>query len=81
MLVQLMSSPTLDASTYDKFSFKYVMCQTRYQPDFDFLISIEDWGANQIDNGGDDTRQQIFVDISQVQPDTWITVDVPLTFN
>jgi hypothetical protein len=46
---------------------------------FDFLISIEDWGANQVDNGGDDTRQQIFVPRSQVQPNTWITVDAPLT--
>ena len=48
-------------------------------PNFDFLISIEDWGPNQVDNGGDDTRQQIFVNSSQVQANTWITVDVPLT--
>lgn len=46
---------------------------------FDFLISIEDWGANQIDNGGDDTRQQIFVRRNQVVADTWISIDAPLT--
>jgi len=48
-------------------------------PNFSFLISIEDWGPNQIDNGGDDTRQQIFVTASQVQANSWITIDVPFT--
>ncbi|AGC77485.1 Ig-like domain-containing protein [Nonlabens dokdonensis] len=48
-------------------------------PNFDFLISIEDWGANGIDNGGDDTRQQIFVRRNQVVADTWISIDAPLT--
>jgi len=73
-----MSSPTLDASNMTNFHLNMYV-PDNIPADFDFLISIEDWGANQIDNGGDDTRQQIFVDISQVQPDTWITVDVPLT--
>ena len=73
-----MSSPTLDASNMTDFHLNMYV-PDNIPADFDFLISIEDWGANQIDNGGDDTRQQIFVDISQVQPDTWITVDVPLT--
>lgn len=48
-------------------------------PNFDFLITIEDWGPNQVDNGGDDTRQQIFVRRSQVIADTWITIEAPLT--
>ncbi|MEJ6792240.1 MAG: glycosyl hydrolase family 16 [Lacinutrix sp.] len=73
-----MSSPTLDASSMTHFHLNMYV-PDNVPSDFDFLISIEDWGANQIDNGGDDTRQQIFVDVSQVQPDTWITVDVPLT--
>lgn len=73
-----MSSPTLDASSMTHFHLNMYV-PDNVPADFDFLISIEDWGANQIDNGGDDTRQQIFVDASQVQADTWITVDVPLT--
>jgi hypothetical protein len=54
---------------------------TAIPPNFSFLISIEDWGPNQVDNGGDDTRQQIFVNAGQIQPDTWITIDVPFTLN
>ena len=42
-------------------------------------LSIEDWGPNQIDNGGDDTRQQIFVTASQVQANSWVPIDVPFT--
>ena len=73
-----MSNPTLDASNMTHFHLNMYI-PDNVPADFDFLISIEDWGPNQIDNGGDDTRQQIFVDASQVQADTWITVDVPLT--
>ena len=43
------------------------------------MITIEDWGPNQIDNGGDDTRQQIFVTASQVQANSWVTIEAPLT--
>ena len=45
------------------------------------LVSIEDWGPNQVDNGTpqDDTRQQIFVRRSQVTADNWISIDAPLT--
>ena len=71
-----MSSPTLDASAMTHFHLN-IYIPENIPDDFDFLISIEDWGDNKIDNGGDDTRQQIFVKKNQVVADTWITVDVP----
>jgi hypothetical protein len=71
------SNPTLNCSAMTRVHFN--MYVPSVPSNFDFLISIEDWGANQVDNGGDDTRQQIFVPRSQVQPNTWITVDAPLT--
>jgi hypothetical protein len=73
------SNPTLNCSAMTRVHFDLYFPSV--PSNFDFLISIEDWGANQVDNGSpqDDTRQQIFVPRSQVQPNTWITVDVPLT--
>ena len=73
------SNPTLNCTAMTRVHFDLYFPSV--PSNFDFLISIEDWGANQVDNGSpqDDTRQQIFVPRSQVQPNTWISVDVPLT--
>jgi hypothetical protein len=75
-----MSNPTLDASEMTHFHLNMYV-PGEIPSNFDFLISIEDWGPNGVDNGtpNDDTRQQIFVNASQVTANTWITVDVPLT--
>ncbi|WP_179008944.1 glycosyl hydrolase family 16 [Winogradskyella forsetii] len=73
-----MGNPTLDASEMTHFHMNLYIPGT-VPSNFDFLISIEDWGPNQVDNGGDDTRQQIFVNASQVSANSWVTVDVPLT--
>jgi hypothetical protein len=73
-----LSSPTLDAAEMTHVHFNMYI-PNAIPSNFDFLISIEDWGADQADNGGDDTRQQIFVKSSAVVANTWITIDVPLT--
>ena len=72
------ANPTLNATAMTRVHFNMYI-PNNVPPNFDFLISIEDWGANQVDNGGDDTRQQIFVPASQVQANTWITIDAPIT--
>ena len=74
------SNPTLDCSAMTRFHLDMYV-PFNVPSNFDFLISIEDWGPNQVDNGfpQDDTRQQIFVRRNQVQPNTWISVDAPLT--
>jgi hypothetical protein len=72
------ANPTLNATAMTRVHFNMYI-PNNVPPNFSFLISIEDWGANQVDNGGDDTRQQIFVTASQVQANTWITIDAPIT--
>ena len=72
------SNPTLNATAMTNVHFNMYI-PNNVPPNFSFLISIEDWGPNQIDNGGDDTRQQIFVTASQVQANSWVTIDVPFT--
>lgn len=77
-----MANPTVDASEMTHFHLNMYI-PGDIPANFDFLITVEDWGPNQIDNGtpNDDERQQIFVNASQVTANTWITVDVPLTLN
>jgi len=72
------ANPLTDASAMTMVHFNLYV-PGPVPPNFDFLITIEDWGANQVDNGGDDTRQQIFVRRGQVVADTWITIEAPLT--
>lgn len=72
------ANPTLNATDMTHVHFNMYIPNS-VPSNFDFLISIEDWGPNQIDNGGDDTRQQIFVRRSQVQPNGWVTIEAPLT--
>lgn len=74
------SNPTLNATTMTNIHFDMYV-PNAVPANFSFLISIEDWGPNQVDNGSpqDDTRQQIFVTASQVQANTWISIDAPLT--
>ncbi|WP_445735985.1 Ig-like domain-containing protein [Mariniflexile sp.] len=45
----------------------------------DFLITVRDFGADKADGGGDDTFQQIFFKASDFAPNTWSTLEAPLT--
>ena len=72
------TNPTLNTTNMTHVHFNMYI-PGNVPPNFSFLISIEDWGPNQVDNGGDDTRQQIFVNASQVQPNSWVTIEAPLT--
>lgn len=72
------SSPVTDVSNMTMVHFD-IYIPGPIPPNFDFLISIEDWGADGADNGGDDTRQQIFVRRNQVVADGWASIDAPLT--
>jgi len=72
------ANPTIDATNMN---FLHVDI---YIPDglpslFDFLISVVDFGPDGVDGGTDDTRQQIFISASDVQADTWVSLDLPIT--
>lgn len=71
------TNPTLDASSMTHIHLDMYI-PGPVPSNFDFLISVEDWGPNQVDNGGDDTRQQIFVSSSQALSNQWFSVDVAL---
>jgi hypothetical protein len=72
------ANPLTDASSMTMVHFNLYV-PSPVPANFDFLITLEDWGPNQVDNGGDDSRQQIFVRRGQVIADTWITIEAPLT--
>jgi hypothetical protein len=74
------SNPTLNCSAMTKVHFD-IYIPNSVPTNFDFLMSIEDWGPNQVDNGSpnDDTRQQLFVTRAQVQANTWVSIDRNVT--
>jgi hypothetical protein len=72
------SNPTVDAT--DKSNLSLDMYIPGDIPsNFDFLISVVDFGPDGEDGGGDDTRQQIFVSSSDVASNAWVTLRFPLT--
>jgi hypothetical protein len=72
------ANPLVDASSMTMVHFDLYI-PGPVPNNFDFLISIEDWGPNGVDNGGDDSRQQIFVRRNQVVANSWVSIDAPLT--
>ncbi len=72
-------SPVVDASAMTMFHMDLYI-PGAVPPNFDFLITLKDWGPDGRDGGGDDTIQQIFVRRNQVpSANTWISVDAPIT--
>lgn len=72
------ANPTVDASQ------KSNMHVNMYIPNsvpanMDFLITVVDFGADKAQGGGDDTREQIFFDKAKWIPNTWITLEFPIT--
>ncbi len=72
------ANPTVDASQKSNIHINM------YIPDevpgnMDFLITIVDFGADGVDGGGDDTREQVFFDKAIWTANTWITLEFPIT--
>lgn len=72
------SNPTVDASIYPNLHIDMFIPE-QIQPDLDFLITIKDFGADQVDGGGDDTIQQVFFFASDFTANTWVSLDIPIT--
>lgn len=45
----------------------------------DFLITIKDFGADNVEGGNDDTIQQAFFNASNFTADTWSTLEIPIS--
>lgn len=71
------SNPTVDAT--EKSNLHIDMYIPGEVPsDMDFLITIVDFGIDQVQGGGDDTREQIFFNKSIWVANTWISLDFPI---
>lgn len=72
------ANPTLNLT--DKPNLHFNMYIPNSVPsNFDFLVTIVDFGPDKVNGGGDDTRQQLFVRKSpSIVADSWITIEFSL---
>jgi hypothetical protein len=72
------ANPTLNLT--DKPNLHFNMYIPNQVPsNFDFLVTIVDFGPDKVNGGGDDTRQQLFVRKSpSIVADSWITIEFSL---
>jgi len=72
------ANPTLNLT--DKSNLHFNMYIPNAVPsNFDFLVTIVDFGPDKVNGGGDDTRQQLFVRKSpSIVADSWITIEFSL---
>lgn len=72
------ANPTVDAS--EKSNLHINMFIPDEVPDtIDFAITVVDFGADGVEGGNDDTREQIFFDSNIWISNTWITLEFPIT--
>ncbi len=72
------ASPTVDATEKPNLHIN-MFIPGDIPPNLDFLITLRDFGADQVDGGGDDTFQQVFFNASDFVTDTWSTLEIPIT--
>ncbi|SNR64176.1 hypothetical protein SAMN06265371_107168 [Lutibacter agarilyticus] len=71
------SNPTVDASQYSNVHIN--MYIPKVPANMDFLITIVDFGEDNAQGGGDDSREQIFFDKAIWVEKDWITLEFPIT--
>lgn len=72
------SNPTVDASQKSNIHINMYIPNS-VPANMDFLITLVDFGADKAQGGGDDTREQVFFNKSKWVPNTWITLEFPIT--
>ena len=72
------ANPTVDATEKSNMHIN-MFIPGEVPGDMDFLISLVDFGADGVEGGGDDTREQVFFDKSIWVANTWITLEFPIT--
>ena len=73
-----MATPLLDATEKSNLHLNMYI-PGEVPANLDFLISVVDFGPDQVDGGTDDTRQQIFFNSSDFEANTWSTLEIPIT--
>jgi len=72
------SNPTVDATQKSNVHINMYI-PGEVPANMDFLITIVDFGADKAQGGDDDTREQIFFNKAIWVPNTWITLEFPIT--
>lgn len=72
------TKPTVDLSAMTSLHFN-MFIPGAVPTNFDFLVTVVDFGADGKDGGGDDTRKQLFVPKSaSIIANQWLTIELPL---
>jgi hypothetical protein len=72
------ANPTADLSQMSHLHFNMYI-PNALPSNFDFLITVVDFGPDGQNGGGDDTRQQLFVPkSSNIKANEWLTIELPL---
>lgn len=73
------ANPTLNLTNYPNLHFNMYI-PNQVPSNFDFLVTVVDFGPDGVNGGTDDTRQQLFVRRSpSIVADSWITVEFSLS--
>lgn len=73
------ANPTVDTTVKSNLHFNMYI-PGAVPSNFDFLISVVDFGPDQVGGGGDDSREQLFIRrSSRVIANEWMTFEFPLT--
>lgn len=71
-------NPTLNLTTKNNIHFNMFIPGT-VPPNFDFLVTVKNFGADNVDGGGDDSFIQLFVNNSpSIVANQWMTIEFPL---
>jgi hypothetical protein len=72
------SNPTADLSAMTHLHFN-MFIPSAIPSNFDFLVTVVDFGPDGKEGGGDDTRKQLFVPNSaNIKANQWLTIELPL---
>lgn len=75
------ANPTADLSQMTHLHFNMYI-PGAVPPNFDFLITVVDFGPDGQNSGNDNTRKQIFVpNSSNIKANEWLTIEVPLNMS
>lgn len=73
------ANPTVDTTVKSNLHFNMYI-PGEVPSNFDFLISVVDFGPDQVGGGGDDSREQLFIRrSSRIVANGWMTFEFPLT--
>ena len=71
------SDPTVDATGFSNLHININLPEV--PSNLDLLITLKDFGPDQVDGGGDDTTQQVFFDGDDFVAGEWSTLEIPIS--